>query len=112
MDLDNVLIQMLLFDALPWAAALPLIVMTDVFLVSLHLRAGSTIWVWAGRTCGLVVLLLVASLADLSAFNGVKLVVFAEILQHLASVTLLSIGMLKQGIERSLHRGTVAESMA
>lgn len=112
MDLDNVLIQTLLFDALPWATALPLIVMVDIFLVSLHMRAGSTLWVWAGRTSGLVVLLLIAGLADLSAFNGVKLVVFAEILQHLAAIILLSIGMLKQGIERSLHRGTVAESMA
>ena len=112
MDLDNVLIQTLLFDALPWATALPLIVMVDVFLVSLHMRAGSTLWVWASRTCGLVVLLLIVGLADLSAFNGVKLVVFAEILHHLTAVVLLSIGMLKQGIERSLHRGTVAESMS
>jgi hypothetical protein len=109
--LDNTVIQMLLFEALPWAALMPVFAAAEFMLSALHMRAGSTLWVWGGTLGGLLSLCVIGMCLDVSSMNGVLLVIFASLLQAIVSVVILAIGHIRNGLARALVTTPLSESL-
>jgi|GEM_PF-1291224 len=109
LDVDNVLIQQLTFEALRWMIPIPFINTLWLSLSALHTRSGRTIWTTAGNLAGLMVLLLVAVGWDLSAHNGAVVAIVGVAVFNLVSSAVQLAGLLNGGFEAALSPRTLAE---